>query len=275
MHPLLDADRILGGFHTPTDGLVKAVRAVEAQAQAAIARGATLPSRNTEVLGILDDGRKVTGVRTADGVIAADVVVCCAGFWGAQLAKQVGLVVPLVPMAHQYATTGRIEPLVGRNTEPAEAGLPILRHQDQDLYFREHVDRIGIGYYGHEPMPVDMSTLAADTAGEQMPSMLPVHRRRLRPRLARVAETASRAERFEDRAGLQRHLLVHPRRLLDHGRAPRAERLLGRRGGLGDALGGRRQGHRGVDRRRHPGHRRPRMRSLPLRGRRHAPTTSS
>ena len=106
---------------------------------------------NTEVLGIVDDGAQVTGVQTADGVIAADIVVCCAGFWGAQLAKQVGLVVPLVPMAHQYATTGRIEPLVGRNTELAEAGLPILRHQDQDLYFREHVDRIGIGYYGHRP----------------------------------------------------------------------------------------------------------------------------
>ena len=98
MHPLLDADRILGGFHTPTDGLVKAIRAVEAQARAATARGATFRP-HTEVLGIVDDGRKVTGVRTADGVIPADVVVCCAGFWGAQLAKQVGLVVPLVPMA--------------------------------------------------------------------------------------------------------------------------------------------------------------------------------
>ena len=177
LHPLLDADRILGGFHTPTDGLVKAVRAVEAQAQTAMARGAKfLP--HTEVLGIVDDGKKVTGVRTADGVLPADVVVCCAGFWGAQLAKQVGLVVPLVPMAHQYATTGRIEPLVGRNTEATEAGLPILRHQDQDLYFREHVDRIGIGYYGHRPMPIDLSTLATaatgyDNAGEQMPSMLP------------------------------------------------------------------------------------------------------
>lgn len=176
MHPLLDADRILGGFHTPTDGLVKAIRAVEAQARAATARGATFRP-HTEVLGIVDDGRKVTGVQTADGVIAADVVVCCAGFWGARVAKQVGLVVPLVPMAHQYATTGRIEPLVGRNTELSEAALPILRHQDQDLYFREHVDRIGIGYYGHDPMPVDVSNLAADagfnTGGEQMPSMLP------------------------------------------------------------------------------------------------------
>lgn len=172
LHPLLDADQILGGFRTPADGLVKAVRAVEAQARSATARGARFVP-NTEVLGVLDDGHRVTGVRTANGIVPADVVVCCAGFWGAHLAKQVGLVVPLVPMAHQYATTGRVEPLVGRNSEVAEAGLPILRHQDQDLYFREHGDRIGIGYYGHRPMPVEIATLATDTAGEQMPSMLP------------------------------------------------------------------------------------------------------
>jgi glycine cleavage system aminomethyltransferase T len=76
-------------------------------------------------------------------------------------------------MAHQYARTGQIVDLVGRNTELAEAGLPILRHQDQDLYFREHVDRLGIGSYSHKPMPVDMATLMADTAGEPMPSMMP------------------------------------------------------------------------------------------------------
>lgn len=172
LHPLVDPERIFGGFHTPADGLAQAVRAAEAQAHRAMARGATfLP--HTEVLGIIDVAGRVTGVRTADGTLPADIVVCAAGFWGAELAKQVGLVVPLVPMAHQYAKTGQIAPLVGRNTEHAEAGLPILRHQDADLYFREHLDRIGIGSYCHRPMPVDMSTLMADTAGESMPSMLP------------------------------------------------------------------------------------------------------
>ncbi|WP_040543078.1 NAD(P)/FAD-dependent oxidoreductase, partial [Mycolicibacterium vaccae] len=164
LHPLVDRDRILGGFHTPADGLAKALRAAEAQARRAESRGATLRP-HTEVLGIVDDGRRVTGVRTAEGVLDADIVVCAAGFWGAELAREVGLVLPLVPMAHQYARTGQIAELVGRNTELAEAGLPILRHQDQDLYFREHVDRLGIGSYRHKPMPVDMSTLLADTAG--------------------------------------------------------------------------------------------------------------
>ena len=172
LHPLLDADRILGGFHTLTDGLAKALRAAEAQAKRAVSRGAQFRPHQ-DVVEILHSGSRVTGVRTTDGVIDADIVVCAAGFWGAQLGKQVGLTIPLVPMAHQYARTGQVAELVGRNTELAEAGLPILRHQDQDLYFREHGDRLGIGYYGHKPMPVDMATLLTDTANEQMPSMLP------------------------------------------------------------------------------------------------------
>ncbi|WP_099022531.1 GcvT family protein [Mycolicibacterium palauense] len=172
LHPLLDPDQILGGLHTPADGLAKALRAAEAQARRAMARGAVFRP-HTEVLGVESAGGRVTGVRTNEGVLEADIVVCAAGFWGAQLARGVDLVVPLVPMAHQYAKTGRVGPLAGRNTESSEAGLPILRHQDQDLYYREHVDRLGIGYYGHKPMPVDMTTLLVDTAEEPMPSMLP------------------------------------------------------------------------------------------------------
>ena len=79
-------------------------------------------------------------------------------------------------MAHQYAKTGQLAELrrEGRTgLDAGEAHLPILRHQDHDLYYREHGDRLGIGYYGHRPMPVDMTTLMADTAGEAMPSMLP------------------------------------------------------------------------------------------------------
>ena len=115
----VERDRILGGFHTPHDGLAKALRAAEAQARRAEARGATLRP-HTEVLGILEHGGRVIGVHTADGVIDADIVVCAAGFWCAQLARQVGLVLPLVPMAHQYARTGQLAELVGRNSEGPE-----------------------------------------------------------------------------------------------------------------------------------------------------------
>jgi glycine cleavage system aminomethyltransferase T/glycine/D-amino acid oxidase-like deaminating enzyme len=174
LHPLVDRDRVLGGFHVPTDGLAKAARAVVALARRAEARGARFQG-STRVVGIEQSGGRVTGVRTPDGVLPADIVVSCAGFWGQAIGAMVGMTVPLLPLAHQYVKTGQIAELVGRNDELMEAGLPILRHQDQDLYFREHVDRLGIGSYAHRPMPVRLSDLDEDgqISASAMPSMLP------------------------------------------------------------------------------------------------------
>nr|WP_029116657.1 FAD-dependent oxidoreductase [Mycobacterium sp. URHB0044] len=173
LHPLLDRDRVLGGFHTPADGLALAVRAVEAQAQRATAAGARFLGHQ-DVAEVLQQGGRVTGVRTVAGdVFDADVVVSAAGFWGAELGARVGLTVPLVPMAHQYAKTGQVPGLPPIDDGSDGARLPILRHQDEDLYYRQHGDRLGIGYYGHRPMPVEMATLLEDSADEAMPSMLP------------------------------------------------------------------------------------------------------
>ncbi len=178
LHPLVDRDAVLGGFHTPTDGLAKASRAVVALARRAESRGAVFLG-STRITEVLQRGGRVTGVRTGDGdVIDADIVVSCAGFWGPAVGALVGMNVPLLPLAHQYVRTGQITELVGRNDDAIEARLPILRHQDRDLYYREHNDRIGIGSYAHRPMPTRLSDLPADDgiAGvteSAMPSMLP------------------------------------------------------------------------------------------------------
>ena len=159
LHPLLDRDQVLGGYHTPTDGLALAARAVQlligrSQSAGVVFRG------GTEVIGIEQAGGRVTGVRVRSGAeedtIAADLVVSCAGFWGPKIGAMVGMPVPLLPLAHQYAITTPVDALAGRNADPNGAGLPILRHQDADLYYREHGDRIGIGSYAHRPMPVDL-----------------------------------------------------------------------------------------------------------------------
>src|SRR5919202_836890 len=174
LHPLVDRDRILGGLHIPSDGLAKASTAVVALARRAEARGARFQG-STRVTGIEQADGRVTGVRTPDGVIPADLVVSCAGFWGVELGAMVGMDVPLLPLAHQFVWTGQVPDLVGRNTELTEASLPILRHQDQDLYYRERVDSLGIGSYAHRPMPVDLRELPQGDGvrEESMPSMLP------------------------------------------------------------------------------------------------------
>jgi glycine cleavage system aminomethyltransferase T/glycine/D-amino acid oxidase-like deaminating enzyme len=172
LHPLLDSAKVLGGLHVPTDGLAKAVRAVEAQARRAMERGARFLGGHA-VVGIGQQNGRVTGVETDQGFIPADIVVCAAGFWGPKIGRMVGLTIPLLPLAHQYAKTGQVAALAGVNDPVLEAGRPILRHQDQDLYYREHGDRIGIGYYGHRPMPVDVDEILSPAEAPVMPSVLP------------------------------------------------------------------------------------------------------
>ncbi|MEV6534961.1 FAD-dependent oxidoreductase [Streptomyces sp. NPDC051639] len=149
--PLIDRSAVLGGFHTPDDGLARALLAARAQLARATARGARFLDRHT-VVGIEREEGRVTAVVTDRGVFPADHVVSAAGFWGPVIGRMAGVDVPLQPLAHQYAKTKRLPELADAT---AEASRPILRFQDRDLYFREHTDRIGIGSYAHKPLPVD------------------------------------------------------------------------------------------------------------------------
>ena len=169
LFPLLDRERVLGGLHTPTDGVAKAVRAVAAQVGRARARGVTVLDR-TEVLEVRVAGGRVAGVVTNRGELAADIVVCCAGIWGPTVAAMAGMTLPLSPMAHQLAWTGRVAPLTGHQHEISR---PILRHQGADLYYRERFDTIGVGYYGHRPMPVAAADILGVDTAEVMPSVQP------------------------------------------------------------------------------------------------------
>lgn len=168
LHPLLDRDRVLAGLHIPTDGLAKALGAVEAQIELAKGRGVKFLARH-EVLDIKAEGGRVVAVATDQGEIPAEVVVCCAGIWGPKVAALAGMNLPLTPLGHQLAWTAPIPALEGQTEE---AVRPILRHQDADLYYRDRYDTLGIGYYGHRPMPVDANDLLPVDEAEVMPSVL-------------------------------------------------------------------------------------------------------
>ncbi|MGW1911613.1 GcvT family protein [Streptomyces sp. NPDC002076] len=167
-HPLVDRDKVLGGLLVPTDGLAKAVLAVEAQIRRATERGVRFLARH-EVLDVTQSQGRVTAVVTDQGEIEADIVVCCAGIWGPKIARMVGMNLPLTPLAHQLAWTGPVPALAGQTEE---AVRPILRHQDADLYYRDRYDGLGIGYYGHRPMPVSADDILSVDEAEEMPSVL-------------------------------------------------------------------------------------------------------
>ncbi len=171
--PLLDRDRILGGYLVPTDGLAKAVRASEVMARRAMEAGAAVLGGHTVTSIRTGPGGRVTGVVTDHGEFPADIVVCAAGIWGPKVGAMVGVTVPLQPLAHQYVKTSPIPALRPIAAPPdLEMTRPVLRIQDRDLYAREYGDRLGVGGYGHTPLPLTSWDLLPHDQAAIMPSML-------------------------------------------------------------------------------------------------------
>ena len=174
VYPLLSEDVVLGGLHIPSDGLALAARAVQLLIERTRKAGVRYVG-STTVTGIEKANGRVTGVETPAGTIPADSIISCAGFWGVEVGAMVGLPIPLQPMAHQYVKTTSVPAQKGKNELPNGAQLPILRYQDQDLYYREHGDRYGIGYYGHRPIAATAESLGPtpkQVTDQNMPSRL-------------------------------------------------------------------------------------------------------
>lgn len=178
MYPHLNKDVVLGGLHTPNDGLALAARATQLLIERTREAGVRYLEL-TPVTGIEKTNNHVTGVTTPNGSIPADIVISCAGFWGVEVGAMAGVSIPLLPLAHQYAKTTAVPALANREINRLPNGrnatLPILRHQDQDLYYREHGEQYGIGYYGHRPMPVhaaDLGLTPKHVDEQNMPSRL-------------------------------------------------------------------------------------------------------
>ncbi len=150
--PIINPEGLIGAYVTEDEGLAASLRAVEAMGKRAGNAGVRFLGE-TEVTGFRTSGGTATGVVVAGGdVIPADVVICCAGVWGPKLGRSVGLTLPVLPMEHQYAITTDIPQLAANVAN--EATMPILRHHDTGIYFRDYGAAIGIGSFHHNGLAV-------------------------------------------------------------------------------------------------------------------------
>jgi heterotetrameric sarcosine oxidase gamma subunit len=168
LHPVLDPKSILGAIYCPTDGIAKAVRSVQALQGLAESRGAIFKDR-TEVISIEQEAGQVTGVMTDQGFFPAEIVISCAGIWGPKVGRMFGMAKAFQPLAHQLAWTEDI-PSLADQTE--EITIPIMRHQGEDLYFRQRFNGMGIGSYLHRPLPVESEEILPFDKAEIMPSQM-------------------------------------------------------------------------------------------------------
>ena len=142
--PIMDSSDLVGAAFLPTDGQVNPSDLAQALAKGARIRGVKI-IEDCPVTAIRAHAGRVSGVSTAQGDIATEVVVNCAGQWARRVGQLAGVNVPLISIQHQYIVTEPI-PGVPRN-------LPTLRDPDRLIYFKEEVGGLVMGGYEPDPIP--------------------------------------------------------------------------------------------------------------------------
>ena len=175
--PLLNVDDVLGGQFVPGNGQVNPLDVTTALIKGARQRGA----RALEGVPVEDvlvrDGR-VIGVHTRLGDIACERVLLAAGMWTHQLARRIGVPVPLHAAEHYYIVT---EPLAGlaRTT-------PVLTVADERAYYKEDAGKLLVGFFEAtgRPWPPAGQPIPADFSFRELPPDL----EHLEPQLALAFE---------------------------------------------------------------------------------------
>ncbi len=152
-YPLIQTDDLYGGIHIPSDGYANAVDITQALAKGAKQRGARLFT-HTKVEAVLQEGGRVTGVRTAQGEIRARYVVICGGMWSRDLASSVGVNLPLHACEHYYVLFDSVDGL--------SPDLPVLRDYDACTYYKYDAGKLLLGAFEPNAKPWGMGGISED-----------------------------------------------------------------------------------------------------------------
>jgi glycine cleavage system aminomethyltransferase T/glycine/D-amino acid oxidase-like deaminating enzyme len=144
LFPPLSTDGVVAAAFIPDDGYLDPSQLTFALADAARRLGAQIETRTT-VTGIETRDDCVTAVETDKGRIECEIAVVAAGMYSAQIARLVGVDLPIIPYGHQYLITEPFAP-------PLEP-LPTLRDPDNLVYFRTEVGGLVMGGYERRPAP--------------------------------------------------------------------------------------------------------------------------
>ncbi len=168
--PYVDASVLLGGFYTPSVGIVDPIRAGELMRERGVESGRLSVVADVEVVEIDVERGRVRRVRTTEGDVEAETVVIACGVWSPRLARMAGSAIPLTPAVHQMIDVAPVRWFEGTT---AEIAFPIVRDMDAGMYERQRFDRLEIGSYAHRPLLHDPEDLLPVGEADPSPTELP------------------------------------------------------------------------------------------------------
>jgi len=161
-YPHLNIEGVTGGVYLAKDGQGDPGNIALALAKGARQRGAMI-FEGVKVANALTSNRKCTALNYLteageEGQIAADHVVNCAGMWGHQVGRMLGVNVPLQACEHFYIVS---EPIAGLGP------LPVLRVPDECAYYKEDAGKMMLGAF--EPVSNPWGPPREDFEFDQLP----------------------------------------------------------------------------------------------------------
>ena len=168
--PYIDDTVILGGFYSPSVGVVDSLRAGTLMREEAIEMGALQSFANIEVLGMDVENGRIKRVRTDQGDIEAEYVVIATGCWSPRLAAMAGAFIPLTPAVHQMKDIGPV-PFFADSKGDIE--WPIIRDMDTNMYERQHGTGLEVGSYAHRPILYTPEDIPSNAVAALSPTEFP------------------------------------------------------------------------------------------------------
>ena len=168
--PFIDETVIVGGFYTPSVGVVDSLRAGTIMRERAQELGALTVSANTEVTDIEVVNGRVRAVVTDQGRIEADYVVIACGCWSPKIAAMAGAAIPLTPAVHQMKDIGPVPRFADAK---GDIEWPIVRDMDTNMYERQHGSGLEVGSYAHRPILHEVDEIPSNAEAALSPTEFP------------------------------------------------------------------------------------------------------
>jgi glycine cleavage system T protein len=155
LFPPMSTDGVLGAAYLPTDGYIDPSQLTFALVEGARRRGAEI-CEDTRVTSIEIMGGEVRRVITDKGPIDTELVVNAGGMFAPEIGRLVGVVVPIIAMAHEYLIT---------KPSGLRLDMPTMRDPSLLVYFRPESGGLVMGGYERDPAPWGLGGIPADFNG--------------------------------------------------------------------------------------------------------------
>ncbi len=183
--PYLDPSVVIGGFYTPSVGVVDSLRAGTIMRERAQEMGALSVHAGVEILAMDVEGGRIRRVRTDRGDIEAETVVIACGVWSPKLARMAGATIPLTPAVHQMISVGPVPQFADT---VGEITFPIIRDMDTFCYERQHGGDLEVGSYAHRAILYDAEQIPSIAESTLSPTELPFTSDDFDPQLEQALE---------------------------------------------------------------------------------------